>query len=127
MKVILFICFFFSALSVQAGKITPYSQEAYHKLVESKKDFVIYIYATWCPKCRKQKNYMDKYLKTKKEVSPILLADYDTEVELRKKFKIFVQGTMLNFKMGKEIEKDRLIAETNPELLKGFLDKISTN
>lgn len=121
----LIMSIFFASVSLGASPITPYSEKKFTSLADSGKDFVVYFYATWCPKCRKQKNIIDKYLKSKKTVNPILLADYDTEVELRKKFKIFVQGTMLNFKAGKEVKKDRLIAEVDPNIVKAFIDKVS--
>ena len=115
------------SFQVQARKsfIVPYTAENFSTLVAKKKDFAVYFYATWCPKCRVQKNLIDKYLKSKKEVKEILLADYDSEITLRKKYKVFVQGTMLHFVKGKEVAADRLIAEVDTDKIKYFLDKIS--
>jgi len=124
MKVLLLTTLLFISSSfAKSSYIVPFSSDKFEKMKKDKKDFVVFVYATWCPKCRREKNIVDKYLQDKKSSNTILLADYDSENDFRTKHKVFIQGVMLNFQKGKEVVTDRYMEGTNEEKLKDFLNK----
>lgn len=95
--------------SRQAGKIAPsyewYSKDALIK-AQQKGRAVVYFWAVWCPTCK----VLDAQLKERSNELPedvtILKTNYDTEKELKKKYQIVQQHTLVQVdKEGNEVTK----------------------
>lgn len=95
--------------NVSDGEIAPqyvkYSEASLAKAQE-KGRAVIYFWASWCPTCQA----LDKELKERSQELPsdvtILKTNYDTEKELKKKYQIIQQHTLVQVdKNGNEVKK----------------------
>ncbi len=58
-------------------------------------DAVIFFHASWCPTCRALDKDITKNLSTIPNGLTILKADYDSQIELRKKYGVTFQHTMV--------------------------------
>jgi thiol-disulfide isomerase/thioredoxin len=56
---------------------------------------VLFFHASWCPTCRSLSRSIEKGLDTIPENVHILKVDYDTEVALKKKYKVTTQHTLV--------------------------------
>lgn len=97
------------SLESRKGEIPPYymwySQDELVKAQE-KGRAVIYFWAVWCPTCQA----LDKELKERSQELPsdvtILKTNYDTEKELKRKYQIIQQHTLVQVdKNGNEVKK----------------------
>ena len=79
------------------------SYEAYvpDKLVRAETgDVVLFFHASWCPSCRGLNSDIEKNLEAIPSEVSILKVDYDTESELKKKYGITYQHTLV------QVDKD---------------------
>ena len=77
---------------------SPGSYEAYapEKLAKAEEgDIVLFFHASWCPSCR----FLDAEIRAHADEIPsglaILKLDYDTEIELKKKYGVTTQHTLV--------------------------------
>lgn len=102
--------------TAQTAVYTDFTQEQYSELL-GKKPFAIFFHASWCPDCI----FLEKQIKENIENLPpetiILKADYDTENELKQKYGITVQSTVV------VIDKD---GNAMPTLFGPSLDKLTS-
>ncbi|HMO78215.1 MAG TPA: thioredoxin family protein [Candidatus Paceibacterota bacterium] len=75
-----------------SGAYEVYSAE---KLAAAAGDVVIFFNATWCPSCRALKADIEANLSAIPAGTTILTADYDTETELKKKYGVTTQHTLV--------------------------------
>ena len=69
-------------------------------------DVVIFFHASWCPSCRGLNSSIEGNLKSIPEGVTILKADYDKETELKKKYGVTTQHTLVQVdKNGNMIKK----------------------
>ena len=67
---------------------------------------IVYLHATWCPTCKIQTPIVERLSTDPKLKSvTIFLADYDTEVALKKSLKVTQQSTFVVFKQGHEVTR----------------------
>lgn len=88
---------------VQPGVFAEYSPE---RLAAARGDIVLFFGANWCPTCRA----LEKDILAKADTLPadltILKLNYDKETELKKKYKVTTQHTLLQVDSnGKEITR----------------------
>lgn len=75
------------------GSYEAYSPE---KLANAKNgDVVLFFHASWCPSCRTLSGDIDKNLNSIPDGVTILKTDYDTQTELKKKYGITYQHTLV--------------------------------
>lgn len=63
-------------------------------------DVVLFFHASWCPSCRGLNSSIESNLKSIPEGVTILKADYDKETELKKKYGVTYQHTLV------QVDKD---------------------
>lgn len=63
-------------------------------------DVVVFFHASWCPSCRGLNTSIESNSKSIPEGVTILKADYDTETELKKKYGVTTQHTLV------QVDKD---------------------
>jgi thioredoxin 1 len=83
---------------VASGSFESYSAEKV--ALAATGDVVIFFHATWCPSCRTLSGDIEKNASTIPAGTIILKADYDTETELKKKYGVTTQHTLV------QVDKD---------------------
>jgi len=84
-------------LEIDSENTTSGSFETYSadKIAAATGDVIIFFHATWCPSCRVLSNDIEKNANTIPAGTTILKADYDTETELKKKYGVTTQHTLV--------------------------------
>jgi len=85
------------ASETMSGSFETYSAEI---VAEAEGDIIIFFHATWCPSCRALINDIESNMSAIPAGTTILKADYDTETELKKKYGVTTQHTLV------QIDKD---------------------
>ncbi|MGB6310247.1 MAG: thioredoxin family protein [Steroidobacteraceae bacterium] len=93
------------AAPAMAGE-QPYTAATLSRMLAAGQPVVVDFHADWCPTCRAQAPIVKDLLSTPelKNVT-VLLADYDTELALRKSLKVANQSTFVVFRQGKEVAR----------------------
>jgi len=94
------------ATDSNTSEYIPYSQEALNEL-KGQRPFVLFFHASWCPTCRR----LDGNLNSKSDEldsAVILKANYDSESELKKEYKVTVQHTLVFFNADGTIAKKKI-------------------
>ena len=84
----------------------PFSAAKFDRLLGEGQPVVVDFHADWCPICRAQAPLVKELLATPelKDVT-VLIADYDTELALRKSLNVSKQSTLVVFRHGKEVAR----------------------
>jgi thioredoxin 1 len=84
----------------------PYSAAVLDRLLASGQPVAVDFHADWCPTCRAQAPIVKELLTTPelKNVT-VLIANYDTELALRKSLNVAKQSTLVVFRHGKEVAR----------------------
>lgn len=102
-----------AASLVHALEVKPYSPAALASAEKAGQPVALHFHADWCPTCRAQ----DKALQALKDEKgldvTILTVDYDTEKDLKKRFGIRMQSTIVVLKGTKEVA--RLTGDTSAD------------
>ena len=103
--VVLGVCFAALTSSAWAAEV-PFNKAQFDQDVAAGKPTIVYLHATWCPTCKIQTPIVERLSTdpTLKSVT-IFLADYDTEVALKKSLKVTQQSTFVVFKQGHEVTR----------------------
>jgi len=88
-------------------KVGSYEAYAPEKLARAETgDVVLFFHASWCPTCRGLSADIDKNIEAIPSEVSILKVDYDTETELKKKYGVTYQHTLVQVDMdGNMIKK----------------------
>ena len=79
----------------------------------------MHFHADWCPTCRAQDKVLQS-LKTEKGLDlTVLTVNYDTEKDLKRRFKVNMQSTLVVLK-GKK-EEARLVGDTSADDIRDAL------
>lgn len=104
---------------VHALEVKPYSAAALAASEKAGQPVALHFHADWCPTCRAQ----DKALQSMKDEKgldlTILTVNYDTERDLKKRFNVRTQSTMVVLKGSKEVA--RLAGETSADGIRSAL------
>lgn len=113
------IAFIAAAPLASALEVKPYSAAALATAEAKGQPVALHFHADWCPTCRAQ----DKSLQALKEEKgldlAVLTVNFDTEKELKKRFAVRSQSTMIVLKGAKEVA--RLSGETSADSIRGAL------
>ena len=98
----------------------PFSTATFDRLLGDGQPVVVDFHADWCPICRAQAPIVKELLATPelKNVT-VLIANYDTELGLRKSLNVAKQSTLVVFRHGKEVA--RSTGDTSREGLAALL------
>jgi thioredoxin 1 len=120
----LIISMFFLLLTAsglaRALEIQPYSANALQQAQSVGKPVAVHFHADWCPTCKAQEKAFNG-LRNDPQLKDItlLVANYDTERELKKAMNVRSQSVVVVFRGRKETA--RIGGETKPEKIKTAL------
>jgi len=84
----------------------PYTAAAFKQLISQGQPVVVDFHADWCPTCRAQAPIVRELLSTPELKSvTVLVANYDTELALRKSLNVSKQSTLVVFRHGKDVAR----------------------
>lgn len=84
----------------------PFSAATLDRLLASGQPVVVDFHADWCPTCRAQAPIVRELLRTPElKTVTVLIANYDTELALRKSLNVAKQSTLVVFRHGKEVAR----------------------
>jgi thiol-disulfide isomerase/thioredoxin len=107
------------AACAHALELKPYSAQALAEAQKANQPVALHFHADWCPTCRAQDKVLQS-LKAEKGLDlTVLRADYDTEKDLKRRFRVNAQSTLVVFKGQKEAA--RLVGDTAPDAIRGAL------
>jgi thioredoxin 1 len=120
MKAVLTLLMSLCLLSPALAAEQPYRADQLEQLLADGRPVVVDFHADWCPICRAQAPII-KDLLSKPEFKEltVLIANYDTELPLRKALNVSQQSTLVVFRHGKEVA--RSTGQTSPERLAALL------
>ena len=96
-----------------------YTAEALAAAEKAGRPVAVLFHADWCPTCRAQDKVLQS-LKAEKGLDlTVLVANYDTEKDLKRRFRITAQSTLVVLKGTKETA--RLIGDTSADGIRGAL------
>jgi thioredoxin 1 len=94
------------ALFANSVFANSFSQAEFDKAVAAGKSVVVEFHADWCPTCKKQAPIVKEIAADPAYKNFVFLtADYDKDVELKKKHNVTKQSTFVVFKGGKEVAR----------------------
>ena len=101
--------------------VKPYSAAALAAAEKANQPIALHFHADWCPTCRAQDKVVQS-LKTEKGLDlTILTVNYDTEKDLKRRFKVNSQSSLIVLRGQKETA--RLVGDTSTD---GIRDALKT-
>lgn len=118
-KLVLSALLVFAAIAAQALDIKPYTAAALAQAQKAGQPVALHFHADWCPTCRAQEKVLQG-LKSEPGLDlTVLVANYDTEKELKRRFNIRAQSTLVVLRGEKETY--RMVGDTSPGGIRGAL------
>lgn len=100
-----------AASMAHALDIKPYTAETLAAAENAGQPVALHFHADWCPTCRAQDKALQS-LKTEQGLDiTVLTVNYDTEKEMKRRFKVNAQSTLVVLKGQKE--SARLVGDTS--------------
>ena len=108
-----------TAAQGHALEVKPYSAAALSQAQQAGQPVALHFHADWCPTCRAQDKALDA-LKSEKGIDiTVLTVNYDTEKDLKRRFKVNAQSTIVVLKGQREAA--RLVGDASPEAIRGAM------
>jgi thioredoxin 1 len=102
-----------------ALEVKPYNAAALADAEKAGKPVAVHFHADWCPTCKAQTLMLNK-LKSEPGLDiTVLVADYDNQGDLKKRFSVRGQSTLVVLKGHKEVT--RLVGDTSAEGIRNAL------
>jgi len=118
-KLIVFGLLVAAATLAHALEVKPYSAAALAEAEKGNQPVALLFHADWCPTCRAQDKVVQT-LKTEKGLDlTILKVNYDTEKDLKRRFKVNSQSSLIVLRGQKETA--RLVGDTSTDGIRGAL------
>jgi len=95
----------------QALEIKPYSGGALAEAQKADRPVALHFHAAWCPTCRAQEQAMQSLTSDPALNLTVLVANYDTEKDLKRRFNVRAQSTIVVLRGQKELA--RLVGESS--------------
>jgi thioredoxin len=114
----------FAGARAKAAEV-PYDHRAFDTAVAAGEPVAVVFHAGWCPTCRAQAPVL-KQLTTEPKYKrlTVFVADFDTEMALRKQFSVVQQSTVVVFNKGHEVA--RSTGDTQRASLDALLSKAAS-
>jgi thioredoxin len=107
------------AALAHALDVKPYAAEALAAAQKAGRPVALHFHADWCPTCVEQDKALQA-LKAEKALDlTVLTVNYDTEKDLKRRFKVNAQSTLVVLKGQKETA--RVVGETSAGAIRGAL------
>jgi thioredoxin 1 len=118
-RILLAAAFLLASTAASALEIKPFSLALLTQAQASDKPVVLHFHADWCPTCRAQEKVLQS-LKAEQGLDlTVMVANYDTEKELKKRFNVRAQSTLIVLR-GQQ-EWARLVGDTDPGAIRTAL------
>ena len=110
-----------AAVAAFAGEV-PFNKVAFDAALAKGAPVIVDFAASWCPTCKAQKPIVQG-LMAEPKLKPVtlFLADFDTELALKKQLGVTQQSTFVVFKGGKEV--GRSTGQTHKDVLSELFHK----
>ena len=109
------------AVAALAGEV-PFNKAAFDAALAKGRPVIVDFAASWCPTCKAQKPIVQGLLaEPKLKPVTLFLADFDTEVALKKQLGVTQQSTFVVFKDGKEV--GRSTGQTQKDVISELFHK----
>ena len=108
-----------SAALAQALEIRPYTAAALASAEQAGQPVALHFRADWCPTCRAQDRVLQALQAEKGLDITVLSVNYDTEKDLKRRFRINTQSTLVVLKGDKE--SARLVGDTAARSIRAAL------
>ncbi|PKO68756.1 MAG: thioredoxin [Betaproteobacteria bacterium HGW-Betaproteobacteria-16] len=108
-----------ASFAAHAIEIKPFTLEALTQAQTSNQPVALLFHADWCPTCRAQDKVLQSFKNEAGLELTVLIANYDTEKELKKRFNVRAQSTFVVLRGQKE--SARLIGDTDPAVIRAAL------
>lgn len=116
MKYLLSLFVLLFSVTASAANFEAFTEARFNELNANNQPFVVDVFATWCPTCKKQNKVMTRYFEENKNSKLVVLkVNYDDQKPWVKFFKAPRQSTLVFYNQGKEV--DRAIAQTKQATL----------
>jgi thiol-disulfide isomerase/thioredoxin len=109
----------FGALVSHALEIKPYSASALDQAQKADKPVALLFLAYCCPSCGVQTKFLEDVKSEAGLDISVLVANYDTEKDLKRRFNVRAQSTLVVLRGQKETY--RVVGDTSPGGLRGAL------
>ena len=110
-----------AAVAAFAGEV-PFNKPAFDAALAKGAPVIVDFAASWCPTCKAQKPIVQGLLaEPKLKPVTLFLADFDTELALKKQLGVTQQSTFVVFKGGKEV--GRSTGQTRKDVLSELFHK----
>lgn len=103
----------------QALEIRPYTPATFAELQQTGQPVALHFHADWCPTCRAQTQVFNGWRGDAAVPGTLLVVNYDTERELKRKMGVRTQSTVIVFKGTRET--GRLAGDTEAAALRAVL------
>jgi len=88
----------------RAAAPLPFDPAAFQQAQAAGKTIVVDFHADWCPTCKKQAPVIVELLKEERFSGVVVfVANYDTQIELKRQLKVSRQSTLVVFKGEREV------------------------
>ncbi len=112
MKKLIAACFIALLSFSASAQKQPFTETLYKQYQDSDSVFLVDVYATWCPTCKKQSQIIDQYFADNPDSKiQVLVVDYDDQKEWVSHFRAPRQSTLLLYKGNEQLWFS--VAETN--------------
>ena len=121
------VLMFFAAIVASAAQSSevPYDHAAFSAAVQAGQPVAVVFHADWCPTCRAQAPLLKELLQEpKRHDLTLFVANFDTEMALRKQLGVVKQSTIVVFNKGREVA--RSTGDTQRESLSALLQGASS-
>lgn len=108
-----------AAALAHALDIKPYTATALAEAQKADKPVALHFHADWCPTCRAQDKTFQSLRKEQGLDITVLVVNYDTEKDLKRRFKVNMQSTIIVLRG--EHEWARLVGDTSPASIRTAL------
>ena len=109
------------AIPAKAAEI-PYDHTAFNAALAAGEPVAVVFHANWCPTCRAQAPILKQMmLEPKHKNLTLFVANFDTEMALRKDLSVVKQSTIVVFDKSHEVA--RSTGETHPDALDALLSR----
>lgn len=104
---------------VQALELRPYSAAELANAQKAGRAVAVIFHADWCSTCKIQQQTLESLTKESGLDMTVLVANYDTEKELRREHRVRSQSTLIAFKGSRET--GRIVGETSTDKIRAVL------
>ena len=115
------LALFWAFSAVHAGE-TEYSKPAFERALAQRRAIVVAFVTDWCNTCSVQQPVLAELLgEPRFRQLTVFIADFDKEIELKKRLRVPQQSTLVVFKNGREVARGT--GQTRKEEVAALLSK----